>query len=269
MSILKIRDENGNWVCVPAMKGEKGDPGGVDGHASQHAIWGDDPISPSDIGAASEMHAHSPEEIGASPAGHSHTAEELGVAKEGHSHTAEELGAATADHRHDDVYYSKEETDALVSAGDVTWKCLADVSVADGKNGVIIALTDDLRNYSEAQVIIYPGDDFNGSCKAHAYTGTSSAGAYLGGRILYDADDGARYTSIIIPSIYEIDEGSYLFAINDDSCWVTTTNSTSGVTIRFNSGGTLVTSSVTSLCVYLQDSRTFEGTGGRVIVIAR
>ena len=266
MSILKIRDENGNWVCVPAMKGEKGEPGGVDGHASQHAIWGDDPISPSDIGAASEMHAHSPEEIGASPAGHSHTAEELGVAKEGHSHTAEELGVATADHRHDDVYYSKEETDALVSAGDVTWKCLADVSVADGENGVIIALSDDLRNYSEAQVIIYPGDDFSGSCFAHIYTGSSSNGAYLGGRALYGD---VRYTSIIVPSIYEIDSGSYLFAINDDGRWTTGSNSTNGETIRFNSGGTFVTSSVTSLCVYLQDSRTFEGTGGRVIVIAR
>jgi hypothetical protein len=25
--VLKVKDENGNWVGIPAIKGEKGDPG--------------------------------------------------------------------------------------------------------------------------------------------------------------------------------------------------------------------------------------------------
>ena len=25
--VLKVKDENGNWVGMPALKGEKGDPG--------------------------------------------------------------------------------------------------------------------------------------------------------------------------------------------------------------------------------------------------
>lgn len=74
MSVLKIKDENGKWVGVTSIKGEKGDKGDGAGtiHASQHFANGDDPIKPSDIGAATAGHTHTASEVGASPAVHNH-----------------------------------------------------------------------------------------------------------------------------------------------------------------------------------------------------
>lgn len=51
MSVLRIKDENGNWVGITTIKGEKGDPGDTGEHAETHFSGGIDPILPEDIGA--------------------------------------------------------------------------------------------------------------------------------------------------------------------------------------------------------------------------
>ena len=101
MSVLKIRDENGKFVCIPSLKGEKGDPGDAQGHSHQHAIGGNDELTPADIGAAYDMHGHSAEEVGAAPIGH--------------THTADEVGASPLGHTHDDRYYTETEVKALLA----------------------------------------------------------------------------------------------------------------------------------------------------------
>lgn len=253
MSVLKFRDESDKFVGILSIKGDKGDPGGLYGHASQHAIGGSDVLTPEAIGAASDMHSHTPEEIGASPANHSHTAEEIGAATADHSHTAEEIGASREGHNHDDRYYSKEETDSKISSGDITWKVLADVDIPNDVNGYAIALSKNLGSFSEARIIVNQGAS-SANTYAHAHTGTSTEGTYLGkGQV-----DEDRYGTISIPCIYHID-GKCLMAV-DSFGW-----STSGT---YKSGGTLISGEVNSVYVYLASDMKFR-TGGRVIVIAR
>lgn len=52
MSVLKIRDENGNWIGIPSIKGEDGKAEGFALHSSKHAKGAEDAISPASIGAA-------------------------------------------------------------------------------------------------------------------------------------------------------------------------------------------------------------------------
>ncbi len=52
MSVLKIKDKDGNWVGIQTIKGDKGDPGDTNPHAERHTYWGEDPITPESIGAA-------------------------------------------------------------------------------------------------------------------------------------------------------------------------------------------------------------------------
>ena len=92
MSVLKVRDANGKWVGIPSIKGEAGN---FEPHARQHAIDGDDTLTPADIGAADRDHTHTPDEIGA--------------AHQDHSHTPAEIGAAESVHNHDEQYYTKDE----------------------------------------------------------------------------------------------------------------------------------------------------------------
>lgn len=52
MSVLKIRDENGNWIGIPSIKGEDGKAEGFAAHSAKHAKGAEDAISPASIGAA-------------------------------------------------------------------------------------------------------------------------------------------------------------------------------------------------------------------------
>ena len=54
MSVLKIKDENGNWIGIPSIKGEDGKAEGFAVHSSKHAKGAEDAISPASIGAATE-----------------------------------------------------------------------------------------------------------------------------------------------------------------------------------------------------------------------
>ena len=72
MSVLKIKDENGNWVGVPSISGEKGAPGDAVAHAHRHATGGEDELTPEAIGASPKGHTHTASEVGASPEGHNH-----------------------------------------------------------------------------------------------------------------------------------------------------------------------------------------------------
>lgn len=253
MSVLKFRDESDKFVGILSIKGDKGDPGGLYGHASQHAIGGSDVLTPEAIGAASDMHSHTPEEIGASPANHSHTADEIGAATADHSHTAEEIGASREGHNHDDRYYSKAETDSKISSGDITWKVLADVDIPNDVNGYAIALSKNLGSFSEARIIVNQGAS-SASTRVRAFTGTSGEGTYLGKGSVTKT----RYGTISMPCICQID-GQCLIAV-DNYGWETTS--------AYASGGTLISGEVNSLYVRLDDDTKFR-TGGRVIVIAR
>lgn len=79
MSVLKIKDEFGNWVSVPGIKGEDGEPGATAAHAARHAKGGTDEITPESIGAARAEHSHTPADIGAATAGHTHDPASLGA----------------------------------------------------------------------------------------------------------------------------------------------------------------------------------------------
>lgn len=114
MSILKIKDENGNWVGIPSIKGDKGDSGDTVAHAHRHARGGVDELTPEAIGAADLVHFHSPEEIGAATAEHTHTPESIGASPKGHTHTASEVGASPEGHNHDERYYTEAEVNQLL-----------------------------------------------------------------------------------------------------------------------------------------------------------
>lgn len=101
MSVLKIKDENGNWIGIPTIRGEKGDPGDQVEHAARHAKGGTDEITPSSIGAAEERHTHSCSDVGA--------------AASNHTHTPESIGAASTSHTHDDLYYTEREVNEMLS----------------------------------------------------------------------------------------------------------------------------------------------------------
>lgn len=73
MSVLKMKDENGNWVGIPTIKGEKGDPGDLVPHSYRHYKGAGDEILPSDIGAADAKHTHSLADLGAAPLSHAST----------------------------------------------------------------------------------------------------------------------------------------------------------------------------------------------------
>lgn len=79
MSVLKIKDGFGNWVSVPGIKGEDGEPGATAAHAARHAKGGTDEITPESIGAARAEHSHTPADIGAAPAGHTHDPASIGA----------------------------------------------------------------------------------------------------------------------------------------------------------------------------------------------
>ena len=92
MNVLKIKDENGNWIGIPSIKGEKGDKGdtgGFEAHAERHAIGGDDPITPASIGAATSAEVNAIRSNAESHAGnksnpHGVTASQVGaVSKNG------------------------------------------------------------------------------------------------------------------------------------------------------------------------------------------
>ena len=86
MSVLKTRDENGNWGGVPTIKGEKGEAGDQVAHAERHAKGGTDEITPSSIGAATSEEV---EEIRAS--GNSHAENKNNP----HGVTASQIGAVS------------------------------------------------------------------------------------------------------------------------------------------------------------------------------
>lgn len=68
MSVLKIKDENGNWVGIQTVQGDKGEPGDSAAHAHRHYMGGADPIDPEMIGASPLWHTHTPRDIGAAAA---------------------------------------------------------------------------------------------------------------------------------------------------------------------------------------------------------
>lgn len=68
MSVLKIKDENGNWTGIQTIQGDKGDPGDSATHAFRHRLGGSDVLYPEDIGAAAIYHTHTPDEVGAASA---------------------------------------------------------------------------------------------------------------------------------------------------------------------------------------------------------
>lgn len=68
MSVLKIKDENGNWTGIQTIQGDKGEPGDSASHAYRHRMGGADEIHPIDIGAAERDHTHRPEDVGAASA---------------------------------------------------------------------------------------------------------------------------------------------------------------------------------------------------------
>lgn len=63
MSVLKIKDENGNWVGIPSIKGETGASGDAGQHAHRHAKGGTDEITPESIGAATAVEVESVHDI--------------------------------------------------------------------------------------------------------------------------------------------------------------------------------------------------------------
>lgn len=70
-------------------------------HAQRHAIGGEDPITPADIGAAEEHHTHNESDPtvpdwAKSPNKPSYTASEVGAAPNSHTHSLESLGAEAA-----------------------------------------------------------------------------------------------------------------------------------------------------------------------------
>ena len=79
MSVLKVRDENGNWIEIPSIKGDKGEAGDLSPHAHRHKTGGEDAITPADIGAAEANHTHTAEDVGAASIMHRNT-HAIGVA---------------------------------------------------------------------------------------------------------------------------------------------------------------------------------------------
>lgn len=70
-------------------------------HAQRHAIGGEDPITPADIGAAEEHHTHNESDPtvpdwAKEPNKPSYTASEVGAAPNSHTHSLESLGAEAA-----------------------------------------------------------------------------------------------------------------------------------------------------------------------------
>ena len=103
--ILRVFDENGKEVPIPAIRGREGKPGpSGDGSGDMVAAMYDPQARREDIFEYVDNniaeHTHDLEELGAAAEDHTHAAEELGVATEDHTHTAEELGVAPAEHTH-------------------------------------------------------------------------------------------------------------------------------------------------------------------------
>ena len=79
MSVLKIKDENGNWIGIQTIQGDKGEPGDSAAHAQRHCKGAADEILPEYIGAAREDHTHLPEDIGAADICHTHNPADIGA----------------------------------------------------------------------------------------------------------------------------------------------------------------------------------------------
>lgn len=101
MSVLKIKDENGNWIGVTTIKGEKGEkgePGGFVEHAEAHSSGGTDPITPESIGAATSEEVASHEaQLSALFSDNTFFWNHLENKNNPHGVTAERVGAAKSD----------------------------------------------------------------------------------------------------------------------------------------------------------------------------
>lgn len=81
MSVLKVKNEKGEWVGIPSIKGEKGDPGELTpeqldaiNRAAEAVADADEALSQVNAHILNESNPHkvTPEQIGASPTGHNH-----------------------------------------------------------------------------------------------------------------------------------------------------------------------------------------------------
>ena len=96
MSVLKVKNANGEWVSITSIKGEKGDKGDPGGISSEEFASVGEAAADAEIKAEDalmQLHEHQADKNNP----HGITAEQIGAAGAGHTHSASEVGAATAE----------------------------------------------------------------------------------------------------------------------------------------------------------------------------
>lgn len=187
MSVLKIKDENGNWIGVTTIKGEKGEPGGFVEHAEAHSSGGTDPITPESIGAATSEEVASHEaQLSALFSDNTFFWNHLENKNNPHGVTAEQVGATTYTEgallRED---LTLVENRIALMQSELT-HCAKWVTLADVVGGPLaideefeIPLSDDLLNYNE-YMLICCGTSGPHWGYVYIYTGASEGGDRLG-----------------------------------------------------------------------------------------
>ena len=151
MAILRVKDENGNIYDIPALKGDKGDPGytpvkgedyftpeevaEITAEATANAKPADWMPTAEEVGARPDTWMPTAEEVGARPNTWTPTADDVGARPDTWMPTASDVGASPSNHTH-----TPSSLGALANTGTQTLK--GSFSINDANNeGFNIGMT--------------------------------------------------------------------------------------------------------------------------------